>query len=288
MFKFQRGESNVLVCTTIIESGLDMPNVNTLIVNHADKFGLTQLYQLRGRIGRGSNLAYAYFLFDKESRLTPTAEKRLRTIYEATELGAGFGIAMKDLEIRGAGTLLGTRQSGNISAVGFSLYTQLLAQAVEEQKAKKSGAEKQIIPNKHPEPTIDLPLRAFISDDYIDDIDTRLSIYQRLTGLSSVDRAEDMAKELNDRFGPLPPEVRNLLYVIKLKALGQKTGVESISTNGDTVTIRLFPGLQTNRQKLIPFYRYNIKTGITQIIISLKRLGSNWQKILEEIVKSIS
>jgi transcription-repair coupling factor (superfamily II helicase) len=288
MFKFQRGESNVLVCTTIIESGLDMPNVNTLIVNHADKFGLTQLYQLRGRIGRGSNLAYAYFLFDKESRLTPTAEKRLRTIYEATELGAGFGIAMKDLEIRGAGTLLGTRQSGNISAVGFSLYTQLLAQAVEEQKAKKSGTEKQIIPNRHPEPTIDLPLRAFISDDYIDDIDTRLSIYQRLTGLSSVDRAEDMAKELNDRFGPLPPEVLNLLYVIKLKALGQKTGVESISTNGDTVTVRLFPGLQTNRQKLIPFYRYNIKTGITQIIFSLKRLGGNWQKILEEIVKSIS
>ncbi len=141
MFKFQKGESNVLVCTTIIESGLDMPNVNTLIVNRADKFGLTQLYQLRGRIGRGSNLAYAYFLYDKDKRLTPTAEKRLRTIFEATELGAGFGIAMKDLEIRGAGTLLGTKQSGNISAVGFNLYTQLLAQAVEEQKARMSGAE---------------------------------------------------------------------------------------------------------------------------------------------------
>ncbi|HTY81454.1 MAG TPA: transcription-repair coupling factor, partial [Dehalococcoidales bacterium] len=134
MNAFTRGEVDVLVCTTIIESGLDMPNANTLIVNKADKFGLTQLYQLRGRVGRGANLAYAYFLYDRGKRLTPIAHKRLRTIYEATELGAGYNIAMKDLEIRGAGNLLGTRQSGHITAVGFSLYTRLLADAVEEQK----------------------------------------------------------------------------------------------------------------------------------------------------------
>ena len=205
MLKFQKGETNVLVCTTIIESGLDLPNVNTLIVNRADKFGLTQLYQLRGRIGRGSNLAYAYFLYDKESRLNPVAEKRLRTIFEATELGAGFGIAMKDLEIRGAGSLLGTQQSGNISAVGFNLYTQLLAQAVEDQKARVSKPEmdksKSLV--RRTEPSLDLPFKAFISDTYISDIDIRLSIYQRLTTLASLEQVEDLSKELTDRFGQL-------------------------------------------------------------------------------------
>jgi transcription-repair coupling factor (superfamily II helicase) len=287
MLRFQKGETNVLVCTTIIESGLDLPNANTLIVNRADKFGLTQLYQLRGRIGRGSNLAYAYFLYDKEERLTPTAEKRLRTIFEATELGAGFGIAMKDLEIRGAGSLLGIKQSGSISAVGFTLYTQLLSLAVEEQKAKRSGSLKELRTVRRPEPSIDLPLKSYISEDYISDVDMRLSIYQKLTGLITIEQAEDLAKELTDRFGPMPVEVQNLIYSVKLKALGAKSGVESISTNDGTITIRIFAGLQVNRQKIIPFYRYGIKVGITQVIINLKRLGKEWQKILEDIVKSI-
>ena len=136
--EFMQGKADVLVCSTIIESGLDMPNVNTMIINQADRFGLTQLHQLRGRVGRGATLAYAYLLFDKGKRLTPVAEKRLRTIYEATELGAGFSIAMKDLEIRGAGTLLGMRQSGQISAVGFNLYSQMLATAVEKLKMATS------------------------------------------------------------------------------------------------------------------------------------------------------
>ncbi|GAI69003.1 unnamed protein product, partial [marine sediment metagenome] len=171
MTNFTQGKSDILVCTTIIESGLDMPNVNTLIVNKADKFGLTQLYQLRGRVGRGANLAYAYFIFDKGERLTPTAEKRLRTIFEATELGAGYGIAMKDLEIRGAGTLLGMKQSGYISAVGFSLYTQLLADAVDEQKAKQAGIPKEKVKPTHlPAPTIDLPLPAYIPEEYVSDL----------------------------------------------------------------------------------------------------------------------
>jgi transcription-repair coupling factor (superfamily II helicase) len=286
MVKFQKGESNVLVCTTIIESGLDMPNVNTLIVNRADRFGLTQLYQLRGRIGRGSNLAYAYFLYDKDKHLTGTAEKRLRTIFEASELGAGFSLAMKDLEIRGAGTLLGTRQSGNISAVGFNLYTQLLSQSVEEQKALKAGIKKEIKPIQHPESSIDLPLKAYIPEEYIPDVDMRLSIYQRLTGLTTVEQVDDIARELNDRFGFLPVEVQNLLYVVKLKAIATKAGIETISTNGDIITIRLLSGLQTNRQKLVHFYRYNVKIGITQVIINLKRLGKDWQKILQEIVQA--
>ena len=151
MADFSRGKFDVLVCTTIIESGLDMPNVNTLIVNQADRFGLTQLYQLRGRVGRGANLAYAYFLYDGGKNLTPTAHKRLRTIYEATELGAGFGIAMKDLEIRGAGTLLGPRQSGHITAIGFNLYTRLLAEAVEERKARIAGVKEPKTPPPRPD-----------------------------------------------------------------------------------------------------------------------------------------
>jgi transcription-repair coupling factor (superfamily II helicase) len=287
MYKFQQGESNVLVCTTIIESGLDLPNVNTLIVNRADRIGLTQLYQLRGRIGRGSNLAYAYFLYDKNQRLNPVAEKRLKTIFEATELGAGFGIAMKDLEIRGAGTLLGTKQSGSISAVGFNLYTQMLSKAIENQKSIKLGLKKETELYPRTETTVDLPLKMYIPHDYITDTDLRLSIYQRLTGLSTLEQIEDIAKELSDRFGALPSEIQNLLYALKLKSLGAKASIESISTNENVVTIRLFSGLRLNRQRLIPFYRYNITIGINQLIVNLKRLGKDWQNILEGIIRSI-
>jgi transcription-repair coupling factor (superfamily II helicase) len=242
MARFARGGSDVLVCTTIIESGLDMPNVNTLIVNKADKFGLTGLYQLRGRVGRGTNPAYAYFLFDRGERLTPTAEKRLKTIFEATELGAGFGIAMKDLEIRGAGTLLGTKQSGYISAVGFSLYCRLLAEAVAKQKAKQA-AEK-IKPPPLPPPTIDLPLRAYIPDRYAPDLNTRLSLYQKLAKVERAEEVSDLASEFSDRFGRLPIEVENLLYMVRLKALAARAGIESISTEPGQVTLRLFGGIQ--------------------------------------------
>lgn len=285
MLSFQKGEFNVLVCTTIIESGLDLPNVNTLIVNQADRFGLTQLYQLRGRIGRGSNLAYAYFLYDRNKRLTPTAEKRLQTIYDATELGAGFGIAMKDLEIRGAGNLLGMKQSGNISAIGFNLYTQLLAQAVEDQKALRKG---QAVPisKRRPQPSVDLPLKSYLPEDYIEEVDMRLSVYQRITSLTTVEEVDDLEKELKDRFGPLPAEAANLLFVIRIKALGYRAGIESILTNVDIVTLRLFTGLQFNRQKLMPYYKYGIKIGTTQLIMGLKRAGKDWQKVLTDILKT--
>jgi transcription-repair coupling factor (superfamily II helicase) len=287
MFDFQKGDINLLVCTTIIESGLDLPNVNTLIINRADRFGLTQLYQLRGRIGRGSNLAYAYFLYDKEKRLTPTAVKRLQTIFEATELGAGFGIAMKDLEIRGAGTLLGTRQSGNISAVGFNLYTQLLAGAVDDRKAKMSGSYREPAVTHSPAPPVDLPLKAYVPDDYISDLDTRLSVYQRLTGLHSLEQVSDLAAELKDRFGNVPPEVENLLLILRIRIIGTKTGIESITTNDRVVTLRFFPNSQVNRQKIVGMLRYGIKMGTTQLIFNLKQLGQGWQKIFEDIVTGL-
>jgi len=286
MADFARGQSDILVCTSIIESGLDMPNVNTLIVNQADKFGLAQLYQLRGRVGRGANLAYAYFLFDKGKRLTPTAEKRLRTIFEATELGAGFGIAMKDLEIRGAGNLLGTRQSGYISAVGFSLYCRLLAEAVEEQKAKRAGIMVSK-PSRLPPPSIDLPMRAFILEEYVLDINTRLSLYQSLTKLDKIEQVEDMAQEFSDRFGALPVEVKNLLYAVKIKILAGRAGIESISTEEGQIILRLFEGMRFDKQKLEPVLKDGISIGTSQIRLYIKRLGNKWQEVLEEVLQKI-
>jgi len=283
MSDFARGRSDILVCTTIIESGLDMPNVNTLIVNRADKFGLTQLYQLRGRIGRGANLAHAYFLYDKGKQLTPTAQKRLRTIFEATELGAGFSIAMKDLEIRGAGNLLGVRQSGHISAVGFNLYCRLLAEVVEEIKARRAGLPPPAPESRLPAPTIDLPLAAYIPEEYVADLDVRLGLYQRLARLDRVDGIEALASEFSDRFGPLPREVENLLYAIRIKALATKAGIESISTEDSQIILRRFPGMQFDKQQLEPF-RDRVKVGLTQVSLNPKRLGSEWQKVLEEVV----
>jgi len=289
MADFIQGKIDILVCTTIIESGLDMPNVNTLIINQADRFGLTQLYQLRGRVGRGANLAYAYFLYERGKRLTPVAEKRLKTIFQATELGAGFSIAMKDLEIRGAGTLLGVRQSGQISAVGFYLYSQLLAQAVEEQKTKRAGvAEKAPVPSRLPPPTVDLPLPAYIPEEYVTDLLTRLGLYQKMVTLEGVEQVETLAQELSDRFGALPPEVKNLLYAVRIKALATKAGSESISTEHGEIILRLFEGMRFDRQKLEPFSKEGIKVGFNHLRLHPKRLGPRWQDVLEEMLQSIT
>ncbi len=291
MTDFIRGKSDILVCSSIIQSGLDMPNVNTLIVNQADKFGLTQLHQLRGRVGRGSELAYAYFLYDKGKRLTPTAEKRLRTIFEATELGAGFGIAMKDLEIRGAGTLLGMRQSGHISAVGFNLYCQLLAQAVEEQRARQAGVtEEEILTSHLPSPSIDLPLPAYIPEDYVTDLITRLGLYQKLVKLDMVEQLEPIAREFRDRFGTPPTEVENLLYALKIKILAAKANIQSITTERGEIVLSLFEGMRFDRKKLEPFLKGqrapagSVTIGTYQLSLHPKRLGADWQRVLEEIM----
>jgi transcription-repair coupling factor (superfamily II helicase) len=285
MAGFSRGDVDVLVCTTIIESGLDVPNANTLIVNRADRFGLTQLYQLRGRVGRGANLAYAYFLYEKGKRLSPEAEKRLRTIFEATELGAGFGIAMKDLEIRGAGNLLGARQSGHINSVGFSLYTRLLAEAVEELKAGRAGKSvEEIKLSRLPPPSVALPLPAFIPEDYVTDVGTRLSLYQCLAGMTRPEQTVEMANDFADRFGPPPPEVTNLLYAVKIKALAARAGVESITTEAGQILLKLLPGLELDRKKLEPVLEEGIRAGRRQMRLDPKRLGGEWWKILEEVL----
>jgi len=279
MADFVAGNYDVLVTTTIIQSGLDMPNVNTLIVNQADRLGLTQLYQLRGRVGRGVNRAYAYFLFDKGKQLTRQAQKRLRTIFEATELGAGLGIAMKDLEIRGAGNLLGVKQSGHIAAVGFELYCQLLAEAVEELKAEREGKPARTEPEITP--SIGLPLTAYIPEEYVPSLNARLSLYRRLAKTESIKEIEDMAQELRDRFSTLPKPVQSLLYMVKIKVLATEAEIDSIYTEEGRIIIR---PRRPGKLSLPTRYDRVVKVGPTQIRLDTKPLGDSWIRVLEEIL----
>jgi transcription-repair coupling factor (superfamily II helicase) len=290
MTDFIDGKYDVLVTTTIIQLGLDMPNVNTLIIDRADRFGLAQLYQLRGRVGRGINQAYAYFFFDEKRQLTPQAHKRLRTIFEATELGSGFGIAMKDLEIRGAGNLLGVRQSGHITALGFDLYCQLLGEAVEELKAKQTGeARKSVITGETKElPSVVLPLDAHIPEEYVPNLNTRLSLYSRLARVDHVEEVEDMVQEFKDRFGPLPSPVENLLYIVKIKVLAAQAGISSVSTQGKQIVLKPQEGAIESivKQCLSEDYSAAVKVGTTQIKLDTKLLGDRWKVILEDILSS--
>jgi transcription-repair coupling factor (superfamily II helicase) len=288
MLDFTQGKIDILLCTTIIESGLDIPNVNTLIVDEADKMGLAQLYQLRGRVGRGSNPAYAYFSYKKGKRLTPAAQKRLQTIFEASELGAGFRIAMKDLEIRGAGNLLGPEQSGHIAAVGFDLYCQLLAEAVEELKAKQAGERKLgvrgFFAHSHA-PTIDLALSAYIPDEYVVDSNIRLTLYHMLAKMESAEEVKRIEEEFRDRFGELPSVVNNLLYAVKVKLLAAQAGIESISREDRQVLIKFREGAKIEPARLERLYRDGLKIGPNQLRLDIKHLGDKWQEELEKVVK---
>jgi transcription-repair coupling factor (superfamily II helicase) len=284
MLDFTQGKIDVLVCTTIIESGLDIPNVNTLIVDDADRLGLTQLYQLRGRVGRGTNRAYAYFFYDKGKQLTDAAEKRLRTIFEASELGAGFRVAMKDLEIRGAGNLLGPEQSGQIGAVGFELYSQLLTEAVEERRA--GGKAKTTLPPIST--TVDLPLPAFIPEEYVPDLNTRLSLYLRLAKVSLPGELDELEGELEDRFGPLPPEVKDLLYMVRIKLLGSGAGIESISTEDGQVVLTLVAAVAIDRQLLQHAFGSRLKIGTNRLRFDMNRAGKEWKDELEQGLKKVA
>jgi transcription-repair coupling factor (superfamily II helicase) len=293
MTDFIAGKYDTLVTTTIIQLGLDMPNVNTLIIDQADRFGLAQLYQLRGRVGRGINQAYAYFFFDEGKQLTPQAYKRLRTILEATELGSGFAIAMKDLEIRGAGNLLGVKQSGHIAALGFDLYCQLLAEAVEELKVKQAGEARKslVVGEAKQSPSISLPLDAHIPEEYVSNLNTRLSLYHRLAKVEHVEEVEDVARELQDRFGALPQPVDNLLYIVKIKVLATRAEVTSISTQGRQIVIKpqtvdSLLKIRGARGVTSKYLDSAIKPGATQIKLDTRLLGDKWKVVLEEILSS--
>jgi transcription-repair coupling factor (superfamily II helicase) len=287
MAEFVNHKSDILVTTTIIESGLDIPSVNTLIVDHADRFGLTQLYQLRGRVGRGGSNAYAYFLFDRGKQLTPEARKRLKTISEAAELGAGFAIAMKDLEIRGAGNLLGVEQSGNIAAVGFDLYSRLLSEAVEGLRlggtVEKEG--KILEPSA---PTVALPLAAYIPEEYIPNLNTRLSFYQRLAMAKRAQEVADIAVELNDRFGPIVQPVKNLLYIVEIKQLATEARLESISTEDRRIVLHFDSAGEVRNLSAIHDFKSGIKVGSDRIKLDIKLLGDSWQEVLKEVLQGMS
>ncbi len=256
MEEFTRGEIDVLLCTSIIESGLDIPNANTLIIDRADTFGLAQLYQLRGRVGRGAQRAYAYLFRDRRKLPTPEGEERLEILAENARLGAGYAIAMRDLEMRGAGDLLGTRQSGYISAVGFQLYTRLLNQAVHR---LRQNTDPKLLP-KLPKmdydevPSLDisveLPLHAEIPSDYIPDQALRLNLYRRVSSLRDEESLEQTALEFQDRFGELPTRVLDFLYQMRVKIIGDARGIDSIRLTGERIIIQFHPIHNGNKRDL--------------------------------------
>lgn len=229
MLSFYHGEVQILVCTSIIESGLDIPNANTLIVENADRLGLAQMYQIRGRVGRGKRQAFAYFTYPGKRQLTETAFERLQTVAEFTELGSGLKIAIRDLEIRGAGDLLGAEQHGHMAAVGFDLYCRMLREAVEELQGRPARPETLA--------QMELPVTAYLPADYVDDEDVRLELYRDIAAADSQDRLTDIDAELRDRFGVQPPEVSTLISVARLRLLASRSGIGKVALRGDVVTL---------------------------------------------------
>jgi transcription-repair coupling factor (superfamily II helicase) len=240
MVTFAGGGADVLVCTTIIESGLDIPNTNTIIIDRADTMGLAQLYQLRGRVGRSSRRAYAYLLYRRRERLSDEARKRLQAIFNASELGAGFQIALADLEIRGAGNILGGEQSGHMAAVGFDLYSRLLAEAVEETKARREERPPVVEP---PQAVVDLPVEAHLPDSYVPETGQKLELYRRLARARSAGDLAAFRQEVTDRFGPMPTPVVRLVEVAELRLAAEAAGVSSMSREEGQLVVRFGAGL---------------------------------------------
>ncbi|HEY9872583.1 MAG TPA: TRCF domain-containing protein, partial [Candidatus Obscuribacterales bacterium] len=224
MLAFSSGEADILVCTTIIESGLDIPRVNTILIEDAQKFGLAQLYQLRGRVGRAGIQAHAWLFYPKQNKLTDAARQRLRAIQEFTQLGSGYQLATRDMEIRGVGNLLGAEQSGQMDAIGFDLYMEMLEEAIKEIRGQE-------IP-KVDDTQIDLPLTAFIPADYIPDLDQKMSAYRAVAAASSKEELAQIVAEWSDRYGEIPKAALQLLRVVELKQVAKNLGFSRIRPEG--------------------------------------------------------
>ncbi|MEU7688913.1 transcription-repair coupling factor [Microbispora hainanensis] len=262
MVDFWERNFDVLVSTTIVESGLDVPNANTLIVDRADNYGLSQLHQLRGRVGRGRERGYAYFLYPPEAPLTETAHERLATIAQHTEMGAGMYVAMKDLEIRGAGNILGAEQSGHIAGVGFDLYVRMMAEAVQEQKSKLAGETKV---EERPEVKVELPINAHVPHDYVTSERLRLEAYKRIAAIGSEDDIAAVRDELTDRYGRPPQEVDNLLEVARFRIKARKAGLTDVTLQGQQIRfapVELKDSQQVRLQRLYPRSIWKQATGI--------------------------
>jgi len=280
MLKFMRGEFDILICTTIIESGLDLPNVNTLIVEDADKMGLSQLYQLRGRVGRSNRLAYAYITYKKDKVLSEIAEKRLQTIKEFTEFGSGFKIAMRDLEIRGAGNILGPEQHGHIESVGYDMYCRLLDEAIRELKGELP-VEKEL------EVNIDLNVDAYIDDKYIDKEMQKIEMYKKIASIQDEQDVIDIKDELIDRYGDLPKQVENLISIAHIKALASKSGITSITEKKDAIIFQFKDEKSINIEvigKLAAKYKRQILFNAgNNPYLMYKITETNKEKLLENI-----
>lgn len=292
MHKFTHGEIDVLLCTSIIESGLDIPNANTLIVDRADTFGLAQLYQLRGRVGRGAQRAYAYFFKHRNRAATPEGQERLEVIAENTQLGAGYSIAMRDMEMRGAGELLGTRQHGYINSVGFHLYTQMLSSAVKiERKLRGLPDDSRdnllVIKELSLPVTVDLPLPVELPTEYIADQSTRLKLYRRMADVNSTEQLDDMYEELQDRFGELPQEVENLIFQLRVKLLAERAGLAAVNVENGQLVLR-YPQLPEGfPQRNLPMINNSVRAGKNSYWMQFNPEDKAWQNDLLQVLTEI-
>ncbi len=284
MIAFGRGDYDALVCTSIIESGIDIPNANTLIVDRADWFGMSQLYQLRGRVGRSAQQAYAYFFHAGDGRLNTEARARLETLAENTDLGAGMQIAMRDLELRGAGDILSTRQTGHVAAIGLHLYTQLLSQAVKDLKGNKKAEE--VLPVAVSSVAIDLPLPAYLPTSWMPEMALRLQIYRRIGSLSHREDVEVMRDELRDRFGTLPPAAENLMYQIDIKLLAQAAGATGVVAPDGKILVKLPYLPDINREQLQADLGDDIT--VTRTAVEVPMDEDTWQLRLLDVLEQLA
>jgi transcription-repair coupling factor (superfamily II helicase) len=279
MRDFMENRAQVLVCSAIIESGLDFTNANTIIINRADKFGLAQLYQLRGRVGRSHRRAYAYLLIPGEQIITRDAERRLKALKELDDLGAGFKLALEDLEIRGAGNLLGREQSGQIAAVGFELYTEMMQKAVSELKGQAVKPEV--------EPEIRLGIPAYFPDDYVPNANQRLLFYKRLASLRDAAELAEVKEEMRDRYGAFPPVVENLFRVMDLRRTLKDYLVEQITYNDGRVSLLFHPESPVNVERLVQLVGKN--GGGLRLTpegrLSFSPKSEAWEEVIPEVIE---
>lgn len=286
MYQFINGDIDVLVSTTIIETGLDISNVNTMIIHDAENFGLAQLYQLRGRVGRSNRRASAFLMYRKDKMLKETAEKRLQAIREFTDLGSGYRIALRDLEIRGAGNLLGEAQSGHIETVGYDLYCKMLNDAIREQKGE--------IVEETFETSIELPMDAYIPATYVKNEFTKLELYKRIASIDNREALEDMQDELIDRFGTMPVAVENLLEIALLKAKAHEAYISEVSERGSEIRFVMYPKAQVDTDRIDEFmkqYKGNMRMNVTKdpaFILKVKSMNKKERlNCVESVINAI-
>lgn len=284
MSEFTRGEHDILLSTAIIENGIDLPRVNTLIVDRADYFGVSQLYQLRGRVGRSAQQAYAYF-FHGSGKLTDEARQRLETLAENAQLGAGFQIAIRDLEMRGSGDILSMRQSGHIASVGLHLYTEMLQQAVAQQRRAGDSGEEAAPSSSRERLIIDLPLPAYLPTDWIPEMALRLQLYRRIGGIKRLDEVDAMRAELTDRFGALPAAVDGLLYQIRVKLLAEKIHASHVRLPRQHIIIKL-PYLATLRRELLAL-TLGRNVEVTRTEVRIRAEADTWQQQLLQSLRQL-